>query len=358
MDTVPSPDGSPSPVPAPAAPPASPSAPTSEVPAPAATPAAGSKGAPPKAVEKETTAGILFGIGAYGLWGLLPLYFFVLMPAGAVEIVANRVVWSLLFCALLITVTRSWGALAGALRNRAVFGSLALAAFLIAVNWLTYTYGVTTGQAVEASLGYFINPLVSVLLGVFVLKEKLRPLQWAAVGIGFVAVGVLTYSYGKLPWIALTLAFSFGLYGFVKKRVGPRVDAVTSLSVETMVLAPFAAVTMVYLAVTGTATLTTQGPGHFWLLLASGVITAVPLLFFGASARRLPMTTIGLLQYFAPLLQFVLALVVFKEAMTLDRWIGFGVVWVALLVLTVDMLRTARKTSVARRRSKAALKSS
>jgi chloramphenicol-sensitive protein RarD len=239
-----------------------------------------------------------------------------------------------------------------------VFGSLALAAFLIAINWLTYTYGVTTGQAVEASLGYFINPLVSVLLGVFVLKEKLRPLQWAAVGIGFVAVGVLTYSYGKLPWIALTLAFSFGLYGFVKKRVGPRVDAVTSLSVETMVLAPFAAVTMVYLAASGTATLTSQGPGHFWLLLASGVITAVPLLFFGASARRLPMTTIGLLQYFAPLLQFVLALVVFKEAMTVDRWIGFGVVWVALLVLTVDMLRTARKTAVARRRSKTALESS
>jgi chloramphenicol-sensitive protein RarD len=358
MDVVPSPDGSPSPVPAPSAPQASPAVPASEVPAPAAAPAGGTKGAPPKAVDKETTAGILFGIGAYGLWGLLPLYFFVLMPAGAVEIVANRVVWSLLFCALLITVTRSWSALAGALRNRAVFGSLALAAFLIAINWLTYTYGVTTGQAVEASLGYFINPLVSVLLGVFVLKEKLRPLQWAAVGIGFIAVGVLTYSYGKLPWIALTLAFSFGLYGFVKKRVGPRVDAVTSLSVETMVLAPFAAVTMVYLAVTGTATLTTQGPGHFWLLLASGVITAVPLLFFGASARRLPMTTIGLLQYFAPLLQFVLALVVFKEAMTVDRWIGFGVVWVALLVLTVDMLRTARKTAVARRRSKAALKSS
>ena len=358
MDVVPSPDGSPSPVPAPSASPASPSAPTSEVPAPAAASAAGSKGAPPKAVDKETTAGILFGIGAYGLWGLLPLYFFVLMPAGAVEIVANRVVWSLLFCALLITVTRSWAALAGALRNRAVFGSLALAAFLIAINWLTYTYGVTTGQAVEASLGYFINPLVSVLLGVFVLKEKLRPLQWAAVGIGFIAVGVLTYSYGKLPWIALTLAFSFGLYGFVKKRVGPRVDAVTSLSVETMVLAPFAAVTMVYLAASGTATLTTQGPGHFWLLLASGVITAVPLLFFGASARRLPMTTIGLLQYFAPLLQFVLALVVFKEAMTVDRWIGFGVVWVALLVLTVDMLRTARKTAVARRRSKTALESS
>lgn len=346
MGSVPSPDGS-SPSSAPAASAAS-----------RPSQATGPKAVGPKAVDKETTAGILFGIGAYGLWGLLPLYFFVLMPAGAVEIVANRVVWSLVFCALLITATRSWSPLAQALRNRAVFGSLALAAFLIAVNWLTYTYGVTTGQAVEASLGYFINPLVSVLLGVFVLKERLRPLQWTAVGIGFVAVGVLTYSYGKLPWIALTLAFSFGLYGFVKKRVGSRVDAVTSLTVESMVLAPFAAATMAYLAAAGTATLTAQGPGHFWLLLASGVITAVPLLFFGASARRLPLTTIGLLQYFAPVLQFILALVVFREAMTLDRWIGFGVVWVALLVLTVDMVRTARKASVARKRSKASLKTS
>ena len=154
------------------------------------------------------------------------------------------------------------------------------------MNWLTYVYGVTTGQAVEASLGYFINPLVSVLLGVVVLKEKLRPLQWAAVGIGFIAVGVLTVSYGKLPWIALTLALSFGLYGFVKKRVGPRADAITSLTVETIVLAPVAAATMTVLALTGAATLAANGAAHFWLLAASGIITAVPLLFFGASARR------------------------------------------------------------------------
>lgn len=315
----------------------------------AAVPGSGSKGpagkAPGlKAVDTDTTAGILFGIGAYGLWGLLPLYFFVLQPAGAVEIVANRVVWSLLFCLLLITVTRSWSALARAFRDRSVLGTLAVAAALIAVNWLTYTYGVTTGQAIEASLGYFINPLVSVLLGVFVLKEKLRPLQWAAVGIGFIAVVVLTISYGKLPWIALTLAFSFGFYGFVKKRVGPKVDAITSLSVETIVLAPLAAATMIFLAANGTATLATEGAAHFWLLLSSGVITAVPLLFFGASARRLPMTTIGLLQYFAPLLQFIVAVAIFQEAMTLDRWIGFGIVWLALLVLTVDMLLGSRRT--------------
>ncbi|AXJ08385.1 EamA family transporter RarD [Arthrobacter sp. PM3] len=337
---MPKPEGSFSP-----APPATPPAPATR---PASVPPAGLK-----PVDKDTTAGILFGIGAYGLWGLLPLYFFVLHPAGAVEIVANRVVWSLVFCILLVTVTRSWRVLTDAFRNRAVIGPLSIAAALIAVNWLTYTYGVTTGQAVEAALGYFINPLVSVLLGVFVLKEKLRPLQWAAVGIGFIAVGVLTVSYGKLPWIALTLAFSFGLYGFVKKRVGPRADAVTSLSVETIVLAPLAAATMIVLAVSGAATLTTNGAGHFWLLAASGVITAVPLLFFGASARRLPMTTIGLLQYFAPVLQFIVALVVFQETMTLDRWIGFGVVWLALLVLTLDMLLAAGKSSATRKRARA-----
>ena len=305
-------------------------------------------------MDKDTTAGILFGIGAYGLWGLLPLYFFVLHPAGAVEIVANRVVWS---APVLRPADHRHPVLAGAgaaFRNRTVIGPLSIAAALIAVNWLTYTYGVTTGQAVEASLGYFINPLVSVLLGVFVLKEKLRPLQWAAVGIGFVAVGVLTVSYGKLPWIALTLALSFGLYGFVKKRVGPRAEAITSLTVETIVLAPVAAATMIFLAVSGSATLAANGAGHFWLLVASGVITAVPLLFFGASARRLPMTTIGLLQYFAPVLQFIVALVVFKETMTPDRWVGFGVVWLALLVLTVDMLHTARKNSVTRKRARAA----
>lgn len=343
IDFVPTPDGSLSPA---------------TLTSPGATSPGGSPSKRPpavlKAVDTDTTAGIIFGIGAYGLWGLMPLYFFLLQPAGAVEIVANRVLWSLIFCVLLITITRSWRVLGAAFRNRAVIFPLIIAAVLIAVNWLTYVYGVTTGQAVEASLGYFINPLVSVLLGVVVLKEKLRPLQWTAVGIGFVAVGVLTVSYGKLPLIALTLALSFGLYGFVKKRVGPRADAATSLTVETMVLAPVAGATMIVLALSGTATLATNGAAHFWLLAASGIITAVPLLFFGASARRLPMTTIGLLQYFAPVLQFIVALAVFHEPMTTDRWIGFGVVWLALLVLTVDMLLMTRKNSVTRRLARSA----
>ncbi|CAM3112482.1 EamA-like transporter family protein [Arthrobacter ulcerisalmonis] len=295
------------------------------------------------------------GLSAYTLWGLLPLYFMAVAPAGPVEIVAGRILFSLLFCALLITLTRSWPAIRTAFRNKAVSGTLALAAVLIGINWLTYTYGVTSGQAVEASLGYFINPLVSVLLGVIILKERLRPLQWVAVGISFVAVGILTFSYGKLPWIALTLAFSFGFYGFLKKRVGPRVDALTSLSVETAVLAPLAAITMIILAVNGTATLATNGAGHFWILAASGVITAVPLLLFGASARRLPMTTIGLLQYIAPLLQFIVALVVFHEAMPAERWIGFCVVWLALILLTVDMVLAARRNAISRRADAAAV---
>ncbi|MHA7208788.1 EamA family transporter RarD [Arthrobacter sp. MDT1-65] len=291
----------------------------------------------------ENSVGVLFGIGAYGLWGLLPLYFLVLAPAGPVEIVANRVLWSLIFCALLLTALRSWRPVLTALRTPQIVGTLTIAALLIAVNWLVYTYGVTSGQAIEAALGYFINPIVSVLLGVIVLREKLRPLQWTAIGIGVLAVVVLAVGYGAVPWIALTLAFSFGLYGFAKKKVGSRVDAVSSLSIETLVLTPIAAAVMLWLGSTGEATLLTEGAGHFWIMAASGVITAVPLIFFGAAARRLPLTTIGLLQYLAPVLQFLLALLVLGEDMPFERWIGFSLVWVALILLTVDMLRSVRR---------------
>lgn len=293
----------------------------------------------------STTSGLLYGFGAYWLWGLLPLYFVALHPASPLEILANRVAWTLIFCGLLITVTRSWPVLLGAIKDRSVMGPLTIAGGLIGLNWLTYIYGVTSGQTVEASLGYFISPLVSVLLGVFVLRETLRPLQWAALGMGFVAVMVLAVSYGKPPWIALTLAMSFGFYGLVKKRIGTRADAITSLTVETIVLAPPAGAIMLVLGTIGTATLASHGASHFWLLAASGIVTAVPLLLFGVSARRLPMTTSGLLQYLLPVLQFIVAVSFLHEAMTLDRWIGFGVVWLALLVFIVDMLAVARRTS-------------
>ncbi|WP_425471488.1 EamA family transporter RarD [Sinomonas susongensis] len=291
----------------------------------------------------RTGAGLLYGIGAYGLWGLLPLYFITLAPAGPVEIVSDRVLFSLVVCLVLIAVTRSWGSLAAVFRSRRGFGILAVAAVLIAINWLTYTYGVLSGQAIEASLGYFINPIVSVLLGVILLKERLRPLQWTAVVIGFVAVIVLAVAYGRVPWIALILAFSFGFYGFVKNRVGATVPAVTSLTVETVVLTPLALVAVAWLGAAGTLTVTGNGPGHFWLLAASGIVTAVPLLFFGASARRLPMTMIGMLQYMTPLLQFILAVTVLGEHMGPERWAGFAIVWLALVVLTADMLLAGRR---------------
>ncbi|GAB3517570.1 EamA family transporter RarD [Arthrobacter monumenti] len=292
-----------------------------------------------KPARSEGAKGLIFGFGAYGLWGLLPLYFVVLEPAGPVEIVANRVVWSLIFCALLITFTKSWRVFGMAVSSPKVLGTLTVAALLIATNWLTYVYGVTSGHAIETSLGYFINPLVSVLIGVIVLKEKLRPLQWIAVGIGGVAVVVLTIAYGNLPIIAFTLALSFGAYGFVKKKVGRRVDAVTSLSVETAVLAPLAGGVMIWLAIAGDSTLGTEGSAHFWLMVASGVITAVPLLLFGAAASRLPLATVGFLQYLTPTMQFILAITVLGERMPLERWIGFGLVWVALIFLSTDMLR-------------------
>lgn len=319
-----------------------------------AAPASTRDPAPPdvsKPVRSESSKGLLFGIGAYGLWGLLPIYFVLLEPAGSVEIVANRVVWSLAFCALLITVTRSWPQFIAAITNWRTLATLTVAAMLIATNWLVYVYGVTNGHAIETSLGYFINPLVSVLLGVIVLKERLRKLQWVAVGIGTLAVIVLTVAYGNLPYIAFSLALSFGLYGFVKKRVGSKVDAVTSLSIETAVLAPLAGGVMFWLAASGTATLTTEGPAHFWLIAAAGIITAVPLLFFGASARRLPLATLGLLQYLTPTMQFILAITLLNEHMPLEQWIGFVLVWAALIVLTTDMLRTYRSSRKMRLRT-------
>lgn len=291
----------------------------------------------------RTGVGLLNGFGAYGLWGVLPLYFALLGAAGAVEIVANRVGWSFLFCALLLTVTRSWSAFGAAMKDRRVLGALAIAAVLIAGNWLAFAFAVTTHQALEGSLGYFINPLVSIILGVLVLHESLRRLQWIAVAIGVVAVAVLTVAYGKLPWIALVLALTFGFYGLVKNRVGSRVDALTSTTVETVVLLPVGLAVMVWLAVSGGATLTAYGPGHFWLMAASGVITALPLLLFGGAARRLPLSTVGMLQYLAPLLQFLLAVLVLHEDMPADRWVGFSLVWLALVVLIVDAARQIRR---------------
>jgi len=282
--------------------------------------------------------GILLGAGAYGLWGFLSLYFPLLSPAGPVEIVAHRVVWSLLFCVLILLLTGTWRTALAAVRHRRVLATLGLAGVLVATNWLVFVFGVLTGHAVDASLGYYINPLVTVGLAVIVLGEKLRPPQWVALSIGGVAVVVLTVGVGRLPWIALTLACTFGLYGLIKNRVGRTVPALASLVVETAVVAPVA---LIYLVVLGSAgSFGTHGPWHAAALAGTGVVTAIPLLLFGAAARRLPLSIIGLLQYLAPTLQFAVGLLVFHEPMPAIRWWGFGLVWVALVVLTVDTLRS------------------
>ncbi|MEE1621240.1 EamA family transporter RarD [Zafaria sp. J156] len=327
--------------------------PASATPSPGtAAPASSSPGSPRGTggdAAAERSAGLLFGLGAYGLWGLLPLYFLTIATASPAEIVANRVLWSLVFCALLLTLTRAWADLGVLLRDKASMLRLSAAAVLIAVNWLTYTFAVLGGHAVEASLGYFITPLVSTALGVVLLKERLNRLQWTAMGFGLAAVLVLTFAYGSVPVIALVLAFSFGLYGFVKNRVGRTASAVTGLTVETLVLTLPALGFMAFLLAQGGATLVSTGPAHFWLMAASGIITAVPLLFFGAAARRLPLTLIGTLQYLAPVLQFILALTVFGEHMPLERWIGFGLVWVAIVLLTADLARRAGSGRAERR---------
>ncbi|MCV9996157.1 EamA family transporter RarD [Paeniglutamicibacter sp. ZC-3] len=291
----------------------------------------------------ERNAGLLQGLGAYGLWGMLPLYFLTIAIASPVEIVAGRIVFSLVFCAVLLLVTRNWRRFIALGRDRRAMARLSVASVLIAVNWLTYTYAVLNGHAAEAALGYFINPLVSIALGVLFLKERLRRMQWVAIGFGLAAVTTLSFAYGNVPWVALVLAFSFGLYGFVKNRVGRTATALTSLSMETAILALPALGFMAWLVATNTDTVLSSGPAHFWLMASSGIITAVPLLLFGAAARRLPLTTIGTLQFLAPILQFIVALVVFKEPMPPERLIGFSLVWVAVILLCIDMARLPRR---------------
>ncbi len=308
----------------------------------------------PAAVTRPTSApldglGLATGLGAYVLWGVLPLYFPLLQPAGAVEIIAHRVVWSLLFCGLLVLVTRTWGGFVAALRHRRTLGLLSVAAVLLAINWLVFVFGILTDRVVDAALGYFINPLVTVTLAVVVLRERLRPVQWVALGFGAGAVVVITAGYGQLPWIALALAFSFGFYGLIKNRVGRTVGSVAGLTVETLVLAPLALGYLAWLASTGEGTFATQGTGHALVLASSGVVTAIPLLLFGTAARRLPLSVIGLLQYVAPTLQFLIGVLVLGEQMPAARWWGFALVWVALAVLTVDGLHHSRAQRLSRR---------
>ena len=298
-------------------------------------------------------SGFAFAGAAYGLWGLLPLFFLLLAPSHAFEIVAWRILFSVVFCALLLTVTGGWGRALAIARDRRTVLTLGLAGALIVVNWTVYIYATVNGQVVEAALGYFTNPIVTVLLGVLVLRERLRPLQWVAIGISAVAVLVLAINYGSFPWIAVLLAFSFGTYGLVKKRVSGKADAISGLAFETLWLTPVAIAMLIATAVTSGLTFGTISAGHTIALISTGVVTAVPLIFFASAAGRLPLTLMGLTQYIAPILQFIIGVFFLHEDMPAARWAGFALVWVALIVLTVDLLASNR-SSRSRRLSAAA----
>lgn len=286
-------------------------------------------------------SGILFGVGAYLCWGFFPLYWPLLEPAGALEVLAHRFVWSMVFVLVAITATGRWRVFVAIARDRRLMLILTGAAITIALNWGGFIYGVTNDHVIETSLGYFINPLVTVLLGVFVLRETLRPVQWAAVGIGAISVVVLAIDYGRLPWIALLVAFSFATYGFLKKKAD--LGSFEGLGMETLILTPVAIAYLVFLQVQGTLTFAHEGTGNALLLMGTGVVTAIPLLMFGAAATRLSLTTIGLLQYLGPFIQFILGLTVFGEEMSPARWVGFALVWLALVVFTYDGLSNRRK---------------
>jgi chloramphenicol-sensitive protein RarD len=293
----------------------------------------------------EARTGLIAGLLSYAIWGLFPLFWPLVEPAGAIEILAHRIIWSVAFLALVLALTTGFRWIRAIGRRRLL--QLAVAAVLITINWGVFIYAVNNDHVVDSALGYYINPLVSVALGVLVLHEHLRVRQRVAVGFGALAVVVLTVEYGRPPWIALVLACSFGLYGLVKKRVG--LDGTQSLSVETALLLAPALAYIVVLQSKGDATFFDGSVGHALLLAAGGVVTAVPLILFGIAVVRIPLSTIGLMQYIAPTMHFVIGVAVYHEAMPAGRVAGFVLVWIALGILTVDALGTLRPRAALRR---------
>ena len=293
--------------------------------------------------QKHATRNVFITIvGTYLIWGLLPLYFVVMAPAGPIEIVVARVVFSLVFCALLLPLVRATADFRQALRNRRVMLVLTAASFLICANWLIYVVATTTGHTIDVSLGYFINPLVSVVLGVIFLQERLRAAQWVSVAISCIAVLMMSLVYGQVPWTGLGVAFSFCIYGLLKARVAHEVSPIVSLSLETLILAPFGVAALFVLNAQGQMTLFSKGAGHFWLLASTGVVTVVPLMLFAAATKALPLSVIGMVQYLGPTIQFVMAITILQEQMSPDKVLGLSLIWVALIVFTVDALRASR----------------
>lgn len=298
--------------------------------------------------ERLDRQGLIYAFAAYGFWGVFPIFMDQLRPAGALEIVAHRALWSLVVCVILVAALRRWRPLLAALRDPRTALALAVAALLIAINWGIFIYAIFTSRVADSSLGYYINPLVTVALGVVVLRERLHAAQSVAIGLALVAVAVLGAEVGGIPWIAPGLALSFAGYALLKKRVGAKVDALTGFTIETIALLPVAVIILLVVAARGDTTWGHAGLGHDAWLASTGVWTAGALLVFAAGASRLPLYVIGLIQYVTPTMTFVLAVTYFHESMSGERWLGFGLVWVALMIITVDTWRRARADATAR----------
>ena len=283
--------------------------------------------------------GLVYGLGAYVLWGLFPLYWPLLKPATSPEIVSHRAVWTMVFCFIILAITKSLKSTLATFKRPKVAAKLFTASILVSINWLIYIWATNNGHVVEASLGYYINPLIAITFGILLLKERMRPLQWVSVSIATIGVLVLTIDYGRLPWVAFGVALSWGTYGLIKKQLN--LGAVEGLAIETLIaFIPYCAY-LVFLGSTGEGQFG-QGVSVTILLISAGAVTAIPLLMFNASTTRLPLTTIGLLQYITPTLTFIIGVWVNHEVMSTARWVGFFVIWIALFVLAYDLVRSGR----------------
>lgn len=289
------------------------------------------------------TAGTLYTIGAYLLWGVFPLYFIVLAPTGPFEVVAWRLLLTLVFCVVLLAVTRGWQRIRTIWRQPKLLALTALAGILIYVNWQVFVIATMNEKVVETSLGYFINPIFTVLLGVLVLHERIRVAQWVAIGIAAVAVAVIIVAYHAFPWVALSLTASFGLYGLVKKKIGPAVDPVSGLTLESFWLIPVAIVILAFVANDGGITMGTVSPLHTVLLSCAGIATAVPLLLFAAGTRRVDLSLVGMIQFITPIMQFLVGWALLGEPMPPERWVGFILVWIAIAVFVADLVIAGRR---------------
>jgi chloramphenicol-sensitive protein RarD len=278
--------------------------------------------------------GILYGIGAYVLWGFFPIYWKFLHPVPALQVIGHRIGWSFIMLAVYVLITKQWQDFRSVAFKAKTIGMYSIAAVLLSINWLIYVWGVNAGFIVETSLGYFINPLLSVLLGVIFLRERLRPMQRIPVGLAAVGVIYLTFVYGRLPWIALSLAFSFGFYGFVKK-LSP-LGSLYGLTLETGSVFPVALIYLVVVGVNGTGAFFHAGTLIDLFLIGAGIVTTIPLLMFASAAKQIPLTLVGLLQYIAPTLQFLIGVFVYKESFDFSHFIGFAIVWVALIFFAVE----------------------